>query len=309
MKKIAGDITELIGNTPLLELNNYSKAENLKKSLIAKIESFNPASSIKDRTALSMIKDAEEKDLIKKGGVIIEPTSGNTGIALAYICAARGYSLILTMSDTMSIERRNLLKSFGAKLVLTPGNQGMLGAINKAEELLKEIPGSFMPQQFNNPSNPEIHYKTTGVEIWNDMDGEIDVLVAGVGTGGTISGSGKYLKEKNSRIKIVAVEPAESAVLSGKNAGPHKIQGIGAGFIPENYDRNVVDEIIVVPSEDAIKTAKKIANHEGFLVGISSGAALYAGVKIALRKEYENKNILVILPDNGERYISTGLFD
>ncbi len=309
MRKIANDITELIGNTPLLALNKFSKLEKLEKTIIAKIESFNPASSVKDRTSLAMIKDAEEKGLIKKGSLIIEPTSGNTGIALAYICAARGYSLILTMSDTMSIERRSLLKAFGAKLVLTPGKEGMVGAIKKAEELIKENPGSFMPQQFNNPSNPDIHYKTTGAEIWRDMDGQVDVFVAGVGTGGTISGIGKYLKEKNSKIKIIAIEPTESAVLSGGKPSSHKIQGIGAGFIPANYNVDIVDEVVTVSAEEAINTSRKLANLEGLLVGISSGAALCGAVKISLRKEFKNKNILVLLPDTGERYLSTGLFD
>lgn len=308
MKKIANDITDLIGNTPLLALNKFSELEKLEKPIIAKIESFNPASSVKDRTSFAMIKDAEEKNLIKKGSLIIEPTSGNTGIALAYICAARGYSLILTMSDTMSIERRSLLKAFGAKLVLTPGSEGMLGAIRKAEELIKENPGSFMPQQFDNPSNPDIHYKTTGAEIWRDMDGKIDVFVAGVGTGGTISGIGKYLKEKDPKIKIIAVEPAESAVLSGKKPGPHGIQGIGAGFIPSNYNVSIVDEIISVSAEEAVKTSRRLAKIEGLLVGISSGAALCAAVKIALREEFKKKNIVVLLPDGGERYLSTGLF-
>lgn len=309
MKKIAGNITELIGNTPLLELKNFSEIQDLKTPLIAKIESFNPASSVKDRTALAMIKDAEEKGLIKKGSVIIEPTSGNTGIALAYICVAKGYRLILTMPETMSVERRSLLKAYGAELVLTPGDEGMMGAINKAEELTKNNPGSFMPQQFNNPSNPETHYKTTGVEIWKDMDGQIDVFVAGVGTGGTLSGVGKYLKEQNPEIKIIAVEPAESPVLSGGSARSHKIEGIGANFIPLNFDKYIVDEIIAVSGENAIKTSRTLAISEGILAGVSSGAALYAGVKLSLRKEYENKRIVILLPDTGERYLSTGLFD
>ncbi len=309
MNKIAKSITELIGNTPLLEIGNFSKNKNIENSIIAKIESFNPASSVKDRIGLAMIEDAEKKGLLKEGAVIVEPTSGNTGIALAYISAARKYRLILTMPDTMSLERRSLLKAFGAELVLTPGSEGMTGAINKAEALLKEIPGSFMPQQFNNPSNPKTHYLTTGPEIWRDTEGKIDFFIAGVGTGGTISGIGKYLKEKNPKIKIIAVEPKESSVLSGGEKGPHKIQGIGAGFVPGNFNREIIDEIIPVPGEEAINTARVLAKTEGILAGVSSGAALYAAVEISKREENKDKKIVVLLPDTGERYLSTGLFD
>lgn len=309
MKKIAKNITELIGNTPLLELNNYSKIEGLHSAIIAKVESFNPASSVKDRIGYAMIVDAEEKGLLKEGTVIIEPTSGNTGIALAYISAAKGYKLILTMPDTMSVERRSLLKAFGAELVLTPGAEGMIGAIKKAEELVKDNPGSFMPQQFNNEANPRMHFNTTAQEIWKDTDGEIDIFVAGVGTGGTISGIGKGLKEKNPKIKIVAVEPFESPVLSGGEKGPHKIQGIGAGFIPENFNRNVVDEIIKVTASNAIDVSRKLAKNEGLLTGISGGAALFAATELAKLEENKNKKIVVLLPDTGERYLSTGLFE
>ena len=309
MKKIAGNITELIGKTPLMELGNFSRNESLKTTLIGKLESFNPASSVKDRIGLAMIEDAEKRGILKPGSVIIEPTSGNTGIALASISAAKGYKLILTMPDTMSVERRSLLKAFGAELVLTPGSEGMAGAINKAEELLQVIPGSFMPQQFNNPANPLKHYNTTGVEIWEDTEGKVDVFIAGVGTGGTISGIGKFLKEKNPNIKIIAVEPAESPVLSGGNKGPHKIQGIGAGFVPGNFNKDIVDEIITVPGDEAVLMARKFARSEGVLVGVSAGAALYAGVQTGLKEEYRDKNVVVLLPDTGERYLSTGLFD
>ena len=309
MKKIAGNITELIGKTPLMELGNFSRNESLKTTLIGKLESFNPASSVKDRIGLAMIEDAEKRGILKTGSVIIEPTSGNTGIALASISAAKGYKLILTMPDTMSVERRSLLKAFGAELVLTPGSEGMAGAINKAEELLQVIPGSFMPQQFNNPANPLKHYNTTGVEIWEDTEGKVDVFIAGVGTGGTISGIGKFLKEKNQNIKIIAVEPAESPVLSGGNKGPHKIQGIGAGFVPGNFNKDIVDEIITVPGDEAVLMARKFARSEGVLVGVSAGAALYAGVQTGLKEEYRDKNVVVLLPDTGERYLSTGLFD
>ncbi len=309
MKKIGRSITELIGNTPLLELRNFSKNKNIENTIIAKVESFNPGSSVKDRLGLALINSAEEKGLLKPGSVIVEPTSGNTGIALAYISAARGYRLILTMPETMSVERRNLLKAFGAELVLTPGSEGMAGAISKAEELIKEMPGSYMPQQFNNPANPEMHYKTTGPEIWEDMEGKIDYFVAGVGTGGTISGVAKYLKEKNPKIKIVAVEPEESAVLSGKEKGPHKIQGIGAGFVPGNFNRNLIDEIIPVSGDDAAQTSRNLAKTEGLLTGISSGAALNAALKISEREKNKNLKIVVLLPDTGERYLSTGLFD
>jgi len=309
MRKIAGSIIELIGNTPLMELRNFSVNEKIENKIIAKVESVNPGSSVKDRLGLALIRSAEEKGIISPGSVIVEPTSGNTGIALAYISAARGYRLILTMPETMSVERRNLLKAFGAELVLTPGSEGMAGAISKAEELIKEIPGSYMPQQFNNPSNPEMHYKTTGPEIWEDTEGKIDYFVAGVGTGGTVSGVAKYLKEKNPNVKIVAVEPEESAVLSGKEKGPHKIQGIGAGFVPLNFNKDLIDEIIPVSGDAATETSRMLAKTEGLLVGISSGAALYAALKISEREQNKDLKIVVLLPDSGERYLSTGLFD
>jgi cysteine synthase A len=276
--------------------------------LIAKLESFNPASSVKDRIGYAMIRDAEDKGLINKDTVIIEPTSGNTGIALAYVAAAKGYRLIITLPDTFSIERRNLLKALGAELVLTPGAEGMTGAINKAEAIAKETPNSYVPQQFNNPSNPEIHKKTTAEEIWRDTDGEVDVFVAGVGTGGTISGVGAALKAKNPNIKIIAVEPFDSPVLSGGAKGPHQIQGIGAGFVPGNFNRSVVDEIITVKNEEAFSAARSLAKTEGILVGISSGAAAFAASQIAKRSEFKDKNIVVLLPDSGERYLSTPLF-
>ncbi|HOM03309.1 MAG TPA: cysteine synthase A [Acetivibrio sp.] len=308
MAKIAKNLTELIGNTPLLELTNYNKANNLEAVLIAKLEYFNPASSVKDRIGYAMIKDAEEKGLINKDTVIIEPTSGNTGIALAFVAAARGYRVILTMPDTMSIERRNLLKALGAELVLTPGADGMGGAIKKAEELASQIPNSFIPQQFSNPANPAIHRKTTAEEIWRDTDGKVDIFVGGVGTGGTISGVGEVLKERKPDVKIVAVEPFDSPVLSGGNKGPHKIQGIGAGFVPDNFNRSVVDEIFKVKNEEAFETSRKLARTEGLLVGISSGAAAFAATQIAKRPENKGKNIVVLLPDTGERYLSTVLF-
>lgn len=309
MRKIAGSIIDLIGDTPLLELENYSINKKIDNKIIAKVESANPGSSVKDRLGLALIKSAEEKGILKPGSVIIEPTSGNTGIALAYISAAKGYRLILTMPETMSVERRNLLKAFGAELVLTPGSEGMAGAISKAEELIKDIPGSYMPQQFNNPSNPEMHYKTTGPEIWEDTEGKIDYFVAGVGTGGTVSGVAKYLKEKNPNVKIVAVEPEESAVLSGKEKGPHKIQGIGAGFVPLNFNKDLIDEIIPVSGNAAAETSRTLAKTEGLLAGISSGAALYAALKISEREKNKDLKIVVLLPDSGERYLSTGLFD
>lgn len=309
MKKPAQSIMELTGRTPLLELKNFSRKENLYSNLIAKVESFNPASSVKDRVGRAMVLDAEKKGLLKEGSVIIEPTSGNTGIALAFAAASRGYKLILTMPETMSLERRSLLQALGAKIYLTPGNEGMEGAIKKAQELLKEIPSSFMPEQFSNPANPQAHYETTGPEIWQDMQGQIDFFVAGVGTGGTLSGTGRYLKEKNPSIKIIALEPAESPVLSGGQPGAHKIQGIGAGFIPANYDPELTDEIIKVEGDLAIEFSRKLAQTEGLLAGISSGAALAAGVKLALREENKDKRILVLLPDTGERYLSAGLFD
>lgn len=308
MSKIYNGLTELIGNTPLMVLNNYNKNRSLKAEILAKLEYFNPAGSVKDRVALNMINDAEQKGLLKKGSVIIEPTSGNTGIGLAAVASARGYRAILTMPDTMSVERRNLLKAYGAEIVLTEGSKGMKGAIEKADELSKEIDNSFIPGQFVNGANPEAHKKTTGVEIWSDTNGEVDVLVSAVGTGGTLTGTGEYLKEKNPNIKVIAVEPADSPVLSGGEAGPHKIQGIGAGFIPEVLNTKIYDEIIKVENDDAFKTAKASAKEEGLLIGISSGAALWAATQIAERPEYEDKKIVVILPDTGERYLSTPNF-
>lgn len=301
MSKIYKNIGELIGNTPLLELSNYNSKFSLNNKIIAKLEYFNPAGSVKDRIAKAMIDDAIARNLINKDTTIIEPTSGNTGIGLAAIASSRGYKVILTMPETMSTERRNLLMAYGAKLVLTEGSKGMKGAIEKALELSKEIDNSFIPSQFTNVANPTIHYKTTGPEIWNDLDGKIDILVSGIGTGGTISGAGKYLKEQNPNIKIVAVEPAFSPVLSGGNPGPHKIQGIGAGFVPEVLNTNIYDEIIKVENDDAFNTSKELAKTEGILIGISSGAALWAATEIAKKEENNNKNIVVILPDNGER--------
>ena len=309
MKKKVSNITELVGNTPLLELTKYNANEHINATIIAKLEYFNPASSVKDRTALSMIEDAESKGLLSKGGTIIEPTSGNTGIGIAFVAVAKGYKAIFTMPETMSIERRNLLKALGAEIVLTPGAEGMTGAIEKAEQLQREIPGSVILQQFANDSNPRIHYRTTGPEIWDDTEGKVDIFVAGVGTGGTISGVGKFLKEKNPNIKIVAVEPAESAVLSGGTPNPHKIQGIGAGFIPANYDAKVVDEVIPVPGDEAIRTSRKLTRTEGILVGISSGAAVYGATLLAKRPENGGKTIVALLPDTGERYLSTVLYD
>lgn len=308
MAKIAKQLTELIGNTPLLQLSNYAEGKNLEANVIVKLESFNPAGCVKERIALAMIEDAEAKGILKSGVEIIEPTSGNTGIGLAMVAAVKGYKLTLTMPETMSVERRNLLKAFGANLVLTPGANGMKGAIAKAEELHAENPESFVPQQFENAANPAVHYSTTAAEIWNDTDGKIDFFVGGVGTGGTISGVGKYLKEKNPAIKIVAVEPADSPVLSGGAPGPHKIQGIGAGFIPKNFNPYVVDEIFQVNNDNAILTARHLAQQEGLLVGISSGAAAYAATQLALRPENKGKNIVALLPDTGERYLSTLLY-
>jgi len=308
MSKIAKNLTDLIGNTPLLELSNYNKANNLEARLVVKLEYFNPASSVKDRIGYAMIKDAEEKGLINKDSVIIEPTSGNTGIALAFVAAARGYRIILTMPETMSLERRNLLKALGAELVLTPGVEGMGGAIRKAEELAASIPNSFIPQQFSNPANPEIHRKTTAEEIWRDTDGQVDIFVAGVGTGGTISGVGEILKQRKPDVKIIAVEPADSPVLSGGNKGPHKIQGIGAGFVPANFKREVVDKIFKVTNEEAFETSRKLSKAEGLLVGISSGASAFAATQIAKRPENKGKLIVALLPDTGERYLSTALY-
>lgn len=308
MAKIARKLTDLVGNTPLLELTNYNGDKNLKARLLAKLESFNPAGSVKDRVALAMIEDAQARGILKPGATIIEPTSGNTGIGLAFVSAANGYKLILTMPDTMSVERRNLLKALGAELVLTPGADGMKGAIAKAEELQAAILGAMILQQFENPANPAIHARTTGQEIWHDTGGKVDIFVAGVGTGGTISGVGKALKEHNPDIKIVAVEPADSPVLSGGKPGPHKIQGIGAGFIPGIYNPEVVDEVFQVTNDEAIRTGRELAAREGLLAGISSGAAVYAATQLALRPENEGKTIVTLLPDTGERYLSTLLY-
>ena len=302
-------VTDLIGNTPLLEFANTEKANNLEAKIIGKLEYFNPAGSVKDRIAKAMIDDAEAKGLIKEGSVIIEPTSGNTGIGLASVCASRGYRLIITMPETMSIERRNLMKAYGAELVLTEGSKGMKGAIAKADELAKEIPDSFIPSQFTNPANPAIHEKTTGVEIWEGTDGKVDIFVAGVGTGGTISGVGAYLKSKNPNIKVVAVEPKNSPVLSEGKAGPHKIQGIGAGFVPETLNTAIYDEIVTVENEDAFKAGRDSARNEGVLVGISSGAALWTAIQLAKRPENKGKTIVALLPDTGERYLSTAMFE
>ena len=308
MSKIAANLTELVGNTPLLRLSQYGDKEGAKANIIAKLESFNPLSSVKDRIALSMVEDAEKKGILKPGSVIIEPTSGNTGIGLAFVSSIKKYRLILTMPETMSIERRNLLKALGAELVLTPGAEGMKGAIAKSKELQAQTSNSVILQQFENQANPEIHYLTTGEEIWRDTDGKVDILVSGVGTGGTVSGAGKRLKEYNPKIQVVAVEPTDSPVLSGGNPGPHKIQGIGAGFIPGTYNSSVVDRIYKVNNDEAILTSRRLASTEGLLVGISSGAAAYAALQIALEPENKGKNIVVILPDTGERYLSTVLY-
>ena len=309
MSKIYKSADELIGRTPLLELSNIEKEFNLKAKILAKLEYFNPAGSVKDRIAKAMIDDAEERGILKNGSTIIEPTSGNTGIGLCSVAAARGYKVIIVMPETMSIERRQLMKAYGAELVLTEGSLGMKGAIAKAEELSKEIPNSFVAGQFVNPANPETHRKTTGPEIWEDTDGEVNIFVAGVGTGGTVTGVGQYLKSQNPNIKIVAVEPKSSAVLSTGVAGPHKIQGIGAGFVPQVLDTSVYDEIIPVENEDAFSYGRLIGKKEGVLVGISSGAALYAAIELANREENEGKNIVVLLPDTGDRYLSTPLFN
>lgn len=301
-------ITDLIGGTPILKLNNYIALNELPANIYAKLEYFNPAGSVKDRIAKAMIDDAEAKGALKPGAVIIEPTSGNTGIGLAAVAASKGYRIILTMPETMSVERRNLLKAYGAELVLTDGAKGMKGAIAKAEELAQQIEGGFIPSQFTNSANPTAHFNTTGPEIWEDTDGKVDIFVAGVGTGGTISGVGKYLKSKNPNIKVVAVEPAGSPVLSKGVAGPHKIQGIGAGFVPETLDTKIYDEIIAVENEDAFATGRTLARKEGLLVGISSGAAVYAATQLAKRPENKGKNIVVLLPDTGDRYLSTPMF-
>ncbi len=308
MAKIAKQLTELIGNTPLLELNRFSQKKGLDTPIIAKVEYFNPGGSVKDRIALAMVEDAERQGLLKPGATIIEPTSGNTGVGLAWVSAVKGYKLILTMPETMSVERRNLVKAYGAQVKLTDGKAGMSGAIKAAEELRDSIPGSIILQQFTNPANPKVHYNTTANEIWNQTDGKIDIFVAGVGTGGTVSGVGKRLKELNPDIKIVAIEPATSAVLNGKPSGPHKIQGIGAGFIPKTYDASVVDEVLDIENDDAIRTGRQLAQQEGLLVGISSGAAAFGAAELAKRPENKGKRIVALLPDTGERYLSTVLF-
>lgn len=308
MKKIAKQLTDLVGNTPLMELSNYNKSKGLKARLIVKLESFNPAGSVKDRVALAMIEDAETSGLLKPGATIIEPTSGNTGIGLAFVAASKGYKLILTMPDTMSVERRNLLKALGAELLLTPGANGMKGAIARAEELKAATPDAVILQQFDNPANPAMHERTTGQEIWRDTEGHVDIFVAGVGTGGTVSGVGAALKKHNPAVKVVAVEPTDSPVLSGGAPGAHKIQGIGAGFVPKNYNPAVVDEILQVTNDDAIRTGRELAQKEGLLVGISSGAAVSAATRLALLPENEGKTIVALLPDTGERYLSTLLY-
>ena len=308
MANIYRGFLDLIGNTPLVEIANVEKEHELKARILVKLEYRNPAGSVKDRIAQAMIEDAEQKGILKEGSVIIEPTSGNTGIGLAAIAAAKGYRAILTMPETMSVERRNILKAYGAEIVLTEGSKGMKGAIAKAEELAKEIEGSFIPGQFDNPANPKVHYETTGPEIWRDTDGKVDAFVAGVGTGGTVTGTGKYLKEQNPAIKVVAVEPASSPVLSEGKAGAHKIQGIGAGFVPKVLDTAVYDEVIKVENDDAFATSKELTKKEGILTGISSGAALYAALELAKRPEFEGKTIVALLPDSGDRYYSTPLF-
>lgn len=308
MTKIAKKLTDLVGNTPLLELDKYSKAKGLETPIIAKVEFFNPGGSVKDRIALAMIEDAEQKGILKPGATIIEPTSGNTGVGLALASAVKGYHLILTMPETMSVERRNLVKAYGAEVRLTPGKDGMAGAIRAAEELRDSISGAVILQQFENPANPARHYATTGPEIWRDTDGQVDIFVAGVGTGGTVTGVAKYLKEQSPAVRVVAVEPKSSAVLNGGESGPHKIQGIGAGFVPKTYDASVIDEVFDVDNDDAIRTGREVAQQEGLLVGISSGAALYAAIEVAKRPENKGKKIVVLLPDTGERYLSTVLY-
>ncbi len=308
MAKIAKKLTELIGNTPLLELNKFSAKKGLQTPIVAKVEYFNPGGSVKDRIALSMIEDAEKKGLLKPGATIIEPTSGNTGVGLALVSAVKGYHLILTMPETMSVERRNLVKAYGAQVKLTSGKDGMPGAIKAAQELRDSIPGSVILQQFENEANPERHYQTTGPEIWQATEGKVDIFVAGVGTGGTVSGVGKYLKEQNPNVKVIAVEPLSSPVLNGGQSGPHKIQGIGAGFVPATYDAEVIDEVIDVDNDDAIRTGRELAREDGLLVGISSGAAAFAASQVAARPENAGKQVVVLLPDTGERYLSTVLY-
>jgi len=308
MAQIAKKLTDLIGNTPLLELGKYSEAKGIDTPIVAKVEYFNPGGSVKDRIALAMIEDAEQKGVLKPGATIIEPTSGNTGVGLALVSAVRGYHLILTMPDTMSVERRNLVKAYGAEVRLTPGKDGMPGAIREAEALRDSIPGAVILQQFENAANPAKHYATTGEEIWNQTDGQVDIFVAGVGTGGTISGVGKRLKEKNPNVKIIAVEPKSSPVLNGGQSGPHKIQGIGAGFVPKTYNAGVIDEVFDVENDDAIRTGRQLAQQEGLLVGISAGAAAFAAAEVARRPENKGKRVVVLLPDTGERYLSTVLY-
>ena len=308
MAQIAKQLTELVGKTPLLQLSKYSQEKGLAAPVVAKVEFFNPGGSVKDRIALAMIEEAEKSGVLKPGATIIEPTSGNTGVGLALVSAVKGYHLILTMPETMSVERRNLVKAYGAEVRLTPGKDGMKGAIQAAEALRDSIPGSVILQQFENPANPSRHYATTGPEIWNQTDGDIAAFVAGVGTGGTVSGVGKYLKEKNPNVKVFAVEPKSSPVLNGGQSGPHKIQGIGAGFIPKTYNSDVIDEVIDVENDDAIRTSREVAQKEGLLVGISAGAALYAAFDVAKRPEFAGKRVVVLLPDTGERYLSTVLY-